>query len=104
MKLFRHSQGFLVAFGMNMTTRKPDPHMICWSDPESHEWEMDEPNLAGWNRLPFTVDPEFVRECDGAIVAYQPGRCIEMWLIGGPLVWSFRVLAPDAQKITGIAA
>jgi hypothetical protein len=95
-KLFRHSQGFVVAFGFDMVRRQPAPRLICWSDPsDTSKWEPAAANEAGYMALGFDVEPEFVREVDGVIVAYQPGICVEMTHIGPPYVWSVRILRAD---------
>src|SRR6266576_3733646 len=99
MRIFQHSQGFLVAFGFDMVKRRPAPRRISWCDPSTQEWEMETDNCAGWNDLSFTLNPEFIREQDGRIIAYQPGKCIEMTLIGGPMIWSFSILQSDTQPI-----
>ena len=95
MKLFKTSQGFVIAFGFDMIARKPDPHRISWCDPTNGEWECNSTNLAGWHATIFEVAPEFVRECRHHVIAYQPGLCIEMQQIGAPLVWSVRPLLAD---------
>ncbi len=95
MKLFQHSQGFIVAFGFDMVGRRPAPRLISWCDPVTKEWELATTNQAGTMSLSFAIDPEFVRECDGKIIAYQPGKCIEMVYIGQPYVFSFRTLQSD---------
>lgn len=97
MKLFRHSSGFIIAFGFNMLKRKEDNPMIAWSDPSTEEWEPSPTNMAGCLRMPFAVDPEFVFEQNGRVVAYQPGKCIEMTLTGTPMVWRFCILQSDKQ-------
>jgi hypothetical protein len=97
MKLFKHSQGFIVAFGFDMTERRPSSRRICWSDPDG-TWEPSLDRLAGYIDLTFTVDPEFVRECDGKIIAYQPGKCVEMILVGQPFVWQVRTLQSDTLQ------
>jgi hypothetical protein len=94
MRIFQHSQGYLVAFGFDMVSRKPMPRRICWSDP-SGDWDMRTDNHAGWCDLSFTVNPEFIRENAGRIVAYQPGKCVEMTLVDGPFIWNFTTLQSD---------
>ncbi len=94
MNLFQHSQGYIIAFGFDMVKRVPNPQMICWCDPTTKSWETSAGNLAGNYVTTFELDPEFIRECDGVIVAYQSGLCIEMHLIGAPYVWSYRPLFP----------
>lgn len=103
MKMFKHSSGFIVSFGFDMDKRVPDKRIICWSDPQTCEWDMKTDNLAGWVRLPYDIETEFVFEVDGRIVAYQPGRCIEMIQIGAPIVWAIRHLSAD-NKTYSIAA
>lgn len=97
MKLFKHSQGFIIAFGFDMVKRCESPRMISWCDPTTGEWETKPSNLAGWQQMSFTIAPEFVRECDKRVIAYQPGKCIEMFQIGSPLVWGFSTLQSDVQ-------
>lgn len=103
MKLFRHSQGFIIAFGFDMVRRVPAPRMICWCDPVTGAWEATSANSAGDMRMSFTVDPEFIREHAGRVIAYQPGKCIEMDLIGLPFVWSVRTLQSDEQSLAEVA-
>lgn len=103
MRIFQHSQGFLVAFGFDMINRRPAPRRISWNDPTTGEWESKASNAAGWNDLSFTINPEFIREQGGRIIAYQPGKCIEMTLIGGAMIWSFSVLQSDTQPIAEVA-
>jgi hypothetical protein len=90
MKLFEDSQGFIFAFGFDMNARKPHHSMICWCDPETKEWEATSANQAGWLTVPTTIlAPEFVFESrDRAIVAYQPGLCIELRRQGKPFVFT----------------
>ena len=118
MKLFRTSQGFIFSFGFDVVSRKPDAHIICWDDPQTGEWETKANNLAGFMRIKTSLDDEtgvsdieFVREtADRAIVAYSPGRCIEIRYIGGVLGFSFNILKarqdwlPDdeARRIVGV--
>ncbi len=102
MRIFQHSQGFLVAFGFDMVKRCPSPRRVSWCDPSTGAWDMTSGNLAGWMNLSFTVNPEFVRENDGKIVAYQPGKCIEMTLVGQPYIWNFSILQSDSQPISAV--
>lgn len=96
MKLFKTSQGFVISFGFDMTERKPSPHVIAWCDPQTSEWETKATNTAGYNVMPFDVEPEFVHEIGrGKVVAYQPGKLIEMTFVGGPFIWTFNVLQPE---------
>ncbi len=103
MNLFQHSNGFVFAFGFDMAARKPDPRRICWCDPNTGEWEIKPTNLAGNYNLSYDVAPEFVRESDGKIVAYQPGRCIELALIGAPYVWSLHTLQAEGRSASQAA-
>jgi len=95
MKLFKHSQGFIIAFGFDMKNRVEHPRMISWSDPTTNEWETKPTNMAGSVMMSFTVNPEFVREYKGDVIAYQPGKCIEMTFVGGPYVWRVTTLQSD---------
>lgn len=95
MILFKTAQGFIFAFGFDMVERRPAPHLISWCDPVSWVWGPTEINLAGTMQMSFDVEPEFVRECSGTIVAYQPGKCIELQYVGTPFVWSIRTLLAD---------
>lgn len=97
MKLFKHSQGFILSFGFSMENRKPHDRLIAWSDPSTGEWECRNDNQAGWTCFGFVVDPEFVHESDGKVIAYQPGLCIEMIYVGGPTVWNIRTLTSDSN-------
>jgi len=103
MKLFRTSQGFIIAFGFDMLKRLEKPRMISWCDPQTNDWEPKSSNMAGYLAMGFTVNPEFVRECDGRVIAYQPGKCIEMTFIGGLHVWSVRVLWTDKEMMEEVA-
>lgn len=105
MKLFKHSQGFIIAFGFDPVTRQEAPRKIRWCDPQTGEWECKASNLAGWIDVPNTVvDPEFIFENGAKVIAYQPGLCYEMQLIGAPLVWGITILRPDNTDPRAIAA
>jgi hypothetical protein len=95
MYLFQHSQGFIVAFGFDVLSGRPHPRLIAWCDPHSGTWEISPANQAGKLDVAFEVGPEFVRECDGKIIAYQPGKCLEMTYVGPPYVWSMRTLQSE---------
>lgn len=98
MKLFRHSNGMIISFGFDMMARKPNPRMICWCDPRDHSWEAALTNQAGCVVLDYNIFPEFVQERapTGTVVAYQPGRCLEMYYTpGGPMIWTLRHLRAD---------
>ena len=98
MKLFQHSSGMIIAFGFDMLSRKPDAHRVSWSDPQSKEWEMKADNMAGFQVCCWPVSPEFVHELgDGSVVAYSPGSCLVMRLMGAPYVWCFSWLTPDEK-------
>jgi hypothetical protein len=104
MRLFQHSQGFIIAFGFDVMNRIPSPRTISWSDPSNGSWEPRATNMAGSVNLSFTVDPQFVREVqDGIIVAYQPGKTIEMIPIGMPYVWKIRTLQSDQNELFAVA-
>lgn len=98
MKLFSTLRGFVFAFGFDPIKRSPNPRMIHWCDPDSGSWDISASNQAGSHRMSFTVAPEFVRECDGKVIAYQPGKCIEATYIGPPDVWSIRTLQSDQSE------
>lgn len=87
MKLFEHSDGFIISFGFNMVERKRSPRMVCWSDPKTGEWEKKPGNQAGYFEVQYDLETEFAFETNGRVIAYQPGRCIEMQYLGAPLVW-----------------
>jgi hypothetical protein len=95
MKLFKNSQGFIIAFGFDMNKRVENPRMISWNDPGTNDWDPKSINQAGWVMMSCTIDPEFVREYKGNVIAYQPGKCIEMTFVGGPTVWRFMTLQSD---------
>jgi hypothetical protein len=97
MKLFKHSQGFIIAFGFDMVQRREAPRMISWSDPTTGEWDTKSSNLAGSMTMSFTVAPEFVFEQSGRVIAYQPGKCVEMAQVGFPYVWRVTTLQSDMQ-------
>lgn len=104
MRIFKHSQGFLVSFGFDPNMRMQTPRRICWSDPMSNcVWIAADDNQAGYIDMPFTVNPEFIREIGGRILAYQSGKCIEMVLDGTPLVWRIITLQSDVQPISEVA-
>lgn len=96
MKLFQAKNGMVIAFGFDMQKRKPDPHIICWNDPDTGSWDAETTySLAGWNRLPtITINPEFIREINGRVVAYQAGCAIDMAFVNRPAVWAFTILEP----------
>lgn len=102
MKLFQHSSGTVFSFGFDMVKRAPSTRMICWSDPATGEWEIKTTNQAGFILLSHSIDPEFVRECNGTVIAYQPSKCLELQYIGPPYVWSVHTLQPD--QMASIAA
>lgn len=87
MRLIKTTTGLVVAFGFDIGMGLPDMHRISWRNPKC-------PELDGWNDFERFIDPEFVREIDGSLIAYQPGLCIEMTYIGEPMVWSFALLEP----------
>lgn len=96
MKLFKSTNGFVFSFGFDMINRRPDPNIICWDDGTSTgRWGYSASSQAGYHRTDYMVNPEFVMESNGVIVAYQPGMMIEMIYIGTPLVWSFRISTPS---------
>ena len=95
MKLFQDSRGFIISFGFDVELGSPNPRMIAWSDFGNPVWAATSANQAGKCVQRFDVVPQFVHECDGRVIAYQPGRCIEMTYIGGPFVWSIKVMQPD---------
>lgn len=102
MKLFQHSSGMIIAFGFDMVARKPNPRRIAWSDTDGDvtgDWEIKASNQAGFWNSRFDVDPQFIFEVNGKIVAYQPGLCIEMTYIGPPLVWSFRLMRAEDNSV-----
>lgn len=94
MRLFKDSRGFIISFGFDMIGRRPDPFIISWWDPSTNQWDATSANLAGFNRLTFEINPEFIFEYDGRIVAYQPGLCLEMKHVGLPMIWSFKIMRP----------
>src|ERR1700694_4617395 len=94
-RLFQYSRGFVVAFGFDMVKRQPNPHIIAWSDPSNGSWEANAANQAGFSLLQYAVNPEFVMESDDKIIAYHPGRCVEMICVGLPYVWLIRTLTVD---------
>lgn len=96
MKLFQTGSGFTIAFGFDMRNRKADPRMICWNDPSSGEWDPKATNQAGSVVLRYDVKPEFIFETTGKVVAYQPGRCIEIYYLGGPIVFGFNHITAEA--------
>lgn len=102
MKLFKTSNGFTMSFGFSPKTGEADPFRVWWDDPETHAWDCSTANRSGNFRLSFTVAPEFVFECDGKVIAYQPGKCIEMTYIGHPYIWQVRTLQSD--QYSSIAA
>jgi len=95
MKLFKDSRGFTIAFGFDVWQRRENANVISWNDPKTGAWEPLSTNQAGWNELPYLVDPEFVFESDGKVIAYQPGRCTVLTFTGSPFVWSFTTLMAE---------
>lgn len=108
MKLFNATRrGIIMAFGFNMMARKPEPQMICWTDPHSGSWDWEET----WEQHPNkmtgqqgylmikgveALKPEFIFEADeGRIIAYQPGVAIELTYVNLPMIWSCRLLRPE---------
>ena len=95
MKLFESSKGFVFAFGFDMLNRRPDTKIVQWCDPVSKQWGVGLDNEASEMVLDFDVEPEFVREADGRIVAYQPGLCLEFTYVGYPMIWEIKVLKAE---------
>jgi hypothetical protein len=96
MKFFKTSRGIVVSFGFDVWNRKPDPRRIHWSDILGVKWEPAGNSAADFATFPFDVLPEFIHETvDRTLVAYLPGKCIEMLPDDGPHVWRIRVLAPE---------
>jgi hypothetical protein len=96
MKLFEAFDGYIFSFGFDMVQRKPDPHRICWCDPNDRSWSPRPTNLAGsiFCEL-LTFQPEFVRQVSGCVVAYQPGLCFELYNVGPPDVWRLHPLRAE---------
>lgn len=94
MKLFKDSRGFIFTFGFAMPAGVPNSRIICWCDPKTHVWEQKADNLAGFFLLDYDISPEFVREVSDGIIAYQPGFCLELALVGKPYIWSLTRLQP----------
>ena len=95
MKLFQTKSGMTISFGFDMQNRKPDSHIISWSDPEGG-WEPSTTSIAGYREMRFAVNPEFVFETRDGIIAYQPGMAIRMSFLGSLAagVWGFEFLTP----------
>lgn len=98
MKLFQHTSGMVIAFGFDMLGRVRNGSMIGWSDRDGKSWDALVSNEAGLAVFKSTtvqgINPEFVFESNGTVLAYQPGLCIEMKMIGPPLIWSIHFLRP----------
>ena len=92
MKLFTDSRGITWAFGFDMETRRPSRGKISWDD-GCGNWQSPS---GGWI-VPQShcVEPEFVIEKNGVILAYQPGLMVEISYIGPPMDYSLRFLTPD---------
>lgn len=95
MRLFRTTDDFVFSFGFNMQERKPDLHYIGWWDPTTQEWDANLNNLAGWIRPPFIVAPQFIKEVDGTVVAFQSGLMVVLTKTGPPFAWTYAVYTPD---------
>jgi hypothetical protein len=96
MKLLKTDHGPIFCFGFDMVKRVENSKMICWNDPSTGEWEIKPENIAGCFFNIDVSDVEFAREMpDGTIIAYAPGRCLEIKLIGKPYLYSLTVLRPD---------
>lgn len=99
MKLFQHTSGMVIAFGFDMLGRVRNGSMIGWSDRDGKSWDALPSNEAGSAAFASTIvdgiDPEFVFEANGTVLAYQPGLCIEMKMIGPPFTWSISFLRPN---------
>lgn len=98
MKLFETSGGFTISFGFDVVSRVKNKNIICWNDPTTGEWLIKPDNQAGYVSLPFDVAPEFLFEAGGRIVAYQPGRCIELQYLGPPIVWGVNNVLGDIAR------
>ena len=97
MKLFEDNRGFLFAFGFDPRLGVKNPNIIAWCDPGTKSWESKSTNQAGHIIVPFVVAPEFVfQSLGGAVVAYQPGRCIELSFVGSPYVFSLNIALAQA--------
>jgi hypothetical protein len=99
MNLFQHSSGIIIAFGFNMKTREPDPSFICWSDFNGKTWEPDVANAAGDLRWAGAGSAQFIKELANKVIAFAPGHCLEMELIGQPFIFSASRLTPDKEEI-----
>lgn len=96
MKMFKTSRGIILSFGFDVMGRKADPRRIYWSDLTGAGWDPADRRGADWATFPFDVVPEFIREtADGTVVAFMPGRCIELIPVTDPYIWRIRVLAPE---------
>lgn len=103
MRLFEHSGGAIIAFGFDPLTRTKELRHVAWCDPDTKVWSTAPTNQAGYAKLNFDVNPEFVHECHGKIVAYQAGLCIEMTYVGGQSIWSIRTMQSDLPSATRAA-
>ena len=88
MNLIRLNSGFIVALGFNLHTHMENPRIVSWITPA-------EASNYDWCEMPYDLTPEFVRSTDTGLIAFQPGRLMEMSYIGGPHTFSFRHYKPD---------
>ena len=94
MRLFKDSRGFVIAFGFDLSKRQENPQIISWLDPDG-ECEPKPNNMAGWTHLSYSIAPQFVCECGGIIVAYQPGQMVELVYVGTPMIFSIKRSLPE---------
>jgi hypothetical protein len=98
MRLFETSQGFIFSFGFDMKARKPRRRHVAWCDPGTKDWDVNVASSAGTIEFPFDIDPEFIRESNGAVVAYQPGVCLEFHFEGAPFIWTCTIMRPPHER------
>jgi hypothetical protein len=94
-KSFRHSNGTVIEIGHDHRLGTPNDRMICWNDPNTGSWEMSLSNQAGsWITPDDTVvlAPKDISETpDGVVIIHQDVHTIEIYPVGMPFVWGFRI-------------
>ena len=90
MKLITHTSGVTFAFGFNMQKRQPEIGTISFDNGDGDWGETAGGGFIRTEGRQF-IEPEFVIEHDGKILAYQPGLMAEFTWVGKPMQWEMRL-------------
>lgn len=94
MRQITHTNGITISFGFNVLHRRAERGIVCW-DNGCGSWDAREGGGFMTAHEPITIEPEFVLEHEGRIIAYQPGLMVEMTYIGAPQQFAFRYYRPQ---------